>query len=155
MTGPTAATTLKLGALLSLCIACIYTLGKLGVTLVLICLIALHVSIRSEDAPTGEGSGGERHSAYSVFNEGCRALLGDIRPEQIDGELRSGGRGGGSASPGAAATKWVQLPKDDSDDSFEGDRELAKPRLGNKACRCGSGKKTKKCCGAPESAKRK
>lgn len=40
---------------------------------------------------TSSGAVGERKSAYSVFNENCERLQGDIDPTAIDRQIRSGG----------------------------------------------------------------
>jgi len=73
-------------------------------------------------------------SAYSVFNPGQRALMGEMRAEDIDRELRQG-----------------RANHDNDDDDDGGGLWMPhnnfKSRNANKLCPCGSKKKTKKCCG--------
>ncbi|EPR59070.1 hypothetical protein TGPRC2_254340 [Toxoplasma gondii TgCatPRC2] len=78
---------------------------------------------------------GDGISAYSVFNRGVRHLLGDLRPADIDRQLRNAGPDG-----------------DESDDDIlvlNGPRVAGvhRSRDANKRCPCGSGKKIKRCCG--------
>ena len=78
------------------------------------------------------GSGSSPYSAYSIFNKGCRYLLGDVRPYEIDRQIR-GGQGM------AQGQQVVQ------------DRELLinfPSKYINRPCPCGSGQKAKKCCAA-------
>ncbi|CBZ50393.1 conserved hypothetical protein [Neospora caninum Liverpool] len=78
---------------------------------------------------------GEGISAYSVFNRGVRHLLGDLRPADIDRQLRNAGPDGDES---------------DGDNLVVIDDARAagvhRSRDANKKCPCGSGKKTKKCC---------
>ena len=72
------------------------------------------------------------YSAYNIFNKGFMHLLGDLRGDQIDAELRN---------------KMVGRQIDDAEPPVGG-VETQEVRDGNKLCACGSRKKTKKCCGA-------
>uniref|UniRef100_A0A0G4HTK5 SAYSvFN domain-containing protein n=1 Tax=Chromera velia CCMP2878 TaxID=1169474 RepID=A0A0G4HTK5_9ALVE len=83
----------------------------------------------------GEGRGGI--SAYSVFNRGVRSILGDLRAEQIEGELRHGERG----AQGAGGGDLIDLPQERLDPI------PMTSRTANVPCPCGSGRKLKKCCG--------
>ncbi|CAD7958738.1 unnamed protein product [Amoebophrya sp. A120] len=76
-------------------------------------------------------------SAYSVFNRGARHLLGDLRPDQIDRENRGVAHMGGGGGNGGGGLGG----------DFAGAEQM-KSKDANKPCACGSGKKTKKCCGA-------
>ncbi|PFH32650.1 hypothetical protein BESB_012620 [Besnoitia besnoiti] len=75
-------------------------------------------------------------SAYSVFNRGVRHLLGDLRPADVDRQLRNGDRNGDEQD-------------DDNVVLLDAPRAVGvhRSRDANKRCPCGSGKKTKKCCG--------
>ena len=83
-------------------------------------------------------------SAYNIFNRGFRHLLGDLRADQIDAELRN------KFHPG-------QQRHDSEDDEPEPpaalDRQYSSKEA-NKLCACGSKKKTKKCCGALSAAEK-
>jgi hypothetical protein len=73
------------------------------------------------------GSSSSPYSAYSIFNKGCRYLLGDTRPEQIDRQIR--GADGVDQRPQNGST-IMNFPS----------------RFINRPCPCGSGMKAKKCC---------
>lgn len=79
-------------------------------------------------------------SAYSVFNEGIRPLMGDLRAATIERELR-----------GAQASDSVDEDLDEEEDlvqdGIRSNESIYRSRLANRRCICGSGKKTKKCCG--------
>jgi len=86
-------------------------------------------------------------SAYSVFNEGGKKLLGTFNSNQIDPRYR-GRRGMNDEDAG----DYAGLYEDDSD---EGENEGPKlqntkinkiSKMSNQPCYCGSGKKFKKCC---------
>lgn len=82
------------------------------------------------------------YSAYSVFNPGQRSLLGDLRAEDIERELRHGLREEGDSN-------LIELPPD----LMRCPQDLSRPLdrksdLVNKPCLCGSGLKTKRCCGS-------
>ncbi|PHJ14880.1 hypothetical protein CSUI_011311 [Cystoisospora suis] len=74
-------------------------------------------------------------SAYSVFNRGARHLLGDLRPGDIDRQLRNDPRQGEDT-----------LEQDIIPFEAGGPPGVHRSRDANKKCSCGSGKKTKKCC---------
>ncbi|OMJ72894.1 hypothetical protein SteCoe_28558 [Stentor coeruleus] len=71
----------------------------------------------------GERKGG--HSAYSVFNEGCQKLAGDIDPTSM-----------------LKRKTETKTPNNLVNPSYL----VKNHRLANKPCPCGSGKKHKKCC---------
>lgn len=78
----------------------------------------------------GQSSNSE-HSAYSIFNKGCRYLLGEARPQDVDKQMRGG----------------HDAPIHEEPSGYEG---LSVPsKFANKPCICGSGLKGKKCCMAP------
>uniref|UniRef100_A0A7S1FEK9 SAYSvFN domain-containing protein n=1 Tax=Noctiluca scintillans TaxID=2966 RepID=A0A7S1FEK9_NOCSC len=84
-------------------------------------------------------------SAYSIFNRGQQHLLGDLRVEQIEAEQR-GDRHLVNYNAGGGLIELDSL----GEDSFSEDEvPLVKSRDGNRPCKCGSGKKAKKCCYAP------
>lgn len=72
-------------------------------------------------------------SAYSVFNKGCRYLLGDSRAEDVDKQLR-GGAGALSSTP----REKTHVPANFTD---------IPSKYINRPCPCGSGLKAKKCHG--------
>lgn len=77
------------------------------------------------------GQSSSEFSPYSIFNKGCRYLLGDSRPEEIDRQFRGvdlGDRGAGAGEP--SPYTGAQLPS----------------KYVNRPCICGSGLKAKKCC---------
>ena len=76
------------------------------------------------------GSSSSGVSAYSVFNKGCRYLLGDSRAEDVDRQLR----GGAGISPGPRDRPIVQADFTDIPSKYI-----------NRPCPCGSGLKAKKC----------
>jgi Uncharacterized conserved domain (SAYSvFN) len=80
------------------------------------------------------------YSAYNIFNKGFKHLLGDLRGDQIDAELRNKMIG---RDPTADTNSGAD---DDNNDARQGG--LANSKNANKLCSCGSKKKTKKCCGA-------
>jgi hypothetical protein len=77
------------------------------------------------------------YSAYNIFNKGFKHLLGDLRGDQIEAELRN---------------KTITNERDDDEGNFnaeqEGNRTVHFSKEANKLCACGSKKKTKKCCGS-------
>ncbi|KAF4649420.1 hypothetical protein FOL47_002101, partial [Perkinsus chesapeaki] len=76
------------------------------------------------------------YSAYSVFNRGGRHLLGDLRVDQLERELR------GQGPAGAGADTDLLVPLGDPGATSFSSREA------NTVCPCGSGRKRKRCCGA-------
>mmetsp|Transcript_19123 Transcript_19123/g.37555 ORF Transcript_19123/g.37555 Transcript_19123/m.37555 type:complete len:206 (-) Transcript_19123:75-692(-) len=93
----------------------------------------------------GHGRGGSRFSAYSVFNEGQRHLLGDLRPEQIDAENRGNIMLERANQEDNAGGGLVDL----LEDTDGGETPVVRSRDANRPCQCGSGKKAKRCCFAP------
>ena len=71
-------------------------------------------------------------SAYNIFNKGFVHLLGDLRAEQIDAELRN----------------QVAVPRRVEEEEKKKPIESVSSRDVNKLCACGSNRKWKKCCGA-------
>lgn len=71
-------------------------------------------------------------SAYNIFNKGFVHLLGDLRAEQIDAELRN----------------QVALPRQVVEEEKREVENTVSSRDANKLCSCGSNRKWKKCCGA-------
>eukprot|EP00933_Yihiella_yeosuensis_P001145 TRINITY_DN10186_c2_g1_i1.p1 TRINITY_DN10186_c2_g1~~TRINITY_DN10186_c2_g1_i1.p1 ORF type:complete len:201 (+),score=33.72 TRINITY_DN10186_c2_g1_i1:44-604(+) len=84
-------------------------------------------------------------SAYSIFNQGQRHLLGELRAEQIDAEqrgdqyLQNYGREDG---PGGV------VALDENGNEVEEAEQIPelRSRDANQPCQCGSGKKAKRCC---------
>eukprot|EP00397_Hematodinium_sp_SG-2012_P061499 GEMP01081550.1.p1 GENE.GEMP01081550.1~~GEMP01081550.1.p1 ORF type:complete len:136 (+),score=28.66 GEMP01081550.1:190-597(+) len=87
----------------------------------------------------GTRTGG--YSAYSVFNQGQRHLLGDLRAEQVDREYRGIAHMGGN-QPAEEENNVVQY------EGPEAPVVYVKSRDQNKECYCGSTLRYKKCCGA-------
>jgi len=85
-------------------------------------------------------------SAYSVFNEGGKKLLGTFNSNQLDPRYRNR-RGQNEDDAGEYAGLY-----DDDDDGEHDGPQLQKTKLNkvskmsNQPCYCGSGKKFKKCC---------
>ncbi|EUD67079.1 hypothetical protein C922_02663 [Plasmodium inui San Antonio 1] len=127
----------KITSTILLC-SCYFFYGIFGVVyviLVLIAIIFLNLDHRNDD----NGKWGNAISAYSIFNKGRKYLIGDLRMNQIEAELRN-----------------RNFKNDDSDDNFVRYDDIDKNRFyvkgsskyNNKLCTCGSNKKFKKCCGA-------
>ncbi|KAF8821279.1 hypothetical protein IE077_002209 [Cardiosporidium cionae] len=99
-------------------------LGKIFFILSLIVSIFINLSSRVDG-----------YSAYSVFNPQLRHLLGDLRADQVDQEMRGG---------------FTLQANNNEDEPFVDlpEVEMAKhiSRRANKPCDCGSGKKFKRCC---------
>ena len=85
--------------------------------------------------------GAGRYSAYSIFNEGGKHLMGDLRAEQLEAEQR----GDQYLTGYNAADNLIAMPEDVAGD---GDAEVPviRSRDANRPCPCGSGKKAKRCC---------
>lgn len=81
-------------------------------------------------------------SAYSVFNEGQRALPGTMHAAELDALLRSRSQHG-ERQP--SATHWF-----DADNIVSGAVYEGPPVARNDMCPCGSGAKYKRCCGDPK-----
>ncbi|KYN99341.1 conserved protein, unknown function [Plasmodium sp. gorilla clade G1] len=104
------------------------TFGSVYIIIVLIAIIFLNL----------ENNNDSSISAYSIFNKGKRYLIGDLRMNQIENELRN--------------TKYKN---NDSEDNFLRYDDIDKNKFyikgsskyNNKLCTCGSKKKFKKCCG--------
>eukprot|EP00745_Piridium_sociabile_P045682 TRINITY_DN9939_c0_g1_i2.p1 TRINITY_DN9939_c0_g1~~TRINITY_DN9939_c0_g1_i2.p1 ORF type:complete len:147 (-),score=8.17 TRINITY_DN9939_c0_g1_i2:209-649(-) len=79
------------------------------------------------------------YSAYSVFNPQQRSILGDLRAEQFDQEMRHRGPAVNTDS------NLIDLPAQPGHDLGTIARSS---KYGNQPCSCGSGKKLKKCCAA-------
>ena len=76
------------------------------------------------------GSSESEYSAYSIFNKGCKYLLGDARADQIDKQLRGGTtRKLNEQEPEERSVNMLDIPS----------------KLVNRPCPCGSGLKAKKC----------
>ena len=87
--------------------------------------IALLIAIFSN---LGSSDHSSPYSAYSIFNKGCRYLLGEARADQLDRQIRGG-------------TRTVQPGGDEDERSV-----LNIPsKFINRPCPCGSGLKAKKC----------
>ena len=84
------------------------------------------------------------YSAYNIFNKGFKHLLGDLRGDQIDAELRNKIVGRDNA----------ERVNEGTQDEDEPEGGIFSSKNANKLCACGSKKKTKKCCGAVSSAER-
>ena len=67
------------------------------------------------------------HSAYSVFNKGFQHMLGDVRADVIDDQLRGGT---GLSRNAVVSNEILDIPS----------------KYMNRPCPCGSGNKAKKCC---------
>lgn len=96
----------------------LYVFGKLGLGEIF-CIISGILLIFSN---LGERKGA---SAYSIFNDGCQKLAGDIDPTAM---LKKAGPV--SKQENCVAPSYI----------------IKNHRLANKPCPCGSGKKHKKCC---------
>mmetsp|Transcript_67274 Transcript_67274/g.122728 ORF Transcript_67274/g.122728 Transcript_67274/m.122728 type:complete len:164 (+) Transcript_67274:123-614(+) len=92
-------------------------------------LIFFNLGTRSSDKP----------SAYSVFNSGSKHLLGDLRAEQIDAEHRGDAH---LAAYRDSEQNLIDLPGAPGGE----DPASMRSRDANRPCKCGSGKKSKKCC---------
>lgn len=99
---------------------CLRCFGALFASILGICLILYNL-----------GDRGDGVSAYSVFNRNINYLLGDLRPAQVDQQIRN-------ADVDVADHAEVYRPPV---------RAPGRSRDANKLCACGSNKKTKKCCG--------
>lgn len=113
-------------------VAALHQIGK--VWLIISAVAAIFLSFRGQ-SPNSTG-----YSAYSVFNPGCKSLLGDLRAEKMQREMGH-----------------VVLSEHDEDNIIDLPEELqrtsvplrvrdVKSRDLNKPCPCGSGIKVKKCC---------
>eukprot|EP00929_Paragymnodinium_shiwhaense_P038506 TRINITY_DN20335_c0_g1_i1.p1 TRINITY_DN20335_c0_g1~~TRINITY_DN20335_c0_g1_i1.p1 ORF type:complete len:219 (-),score=60.60 TRINITY_DN20335_c0_g1_i1:344-1000(-) len=86
-------------------------------------------------------------SAYSVFNPGQARLLGETSAEEIDAQQR-----GFINFPHQEAAADDDNDRDGNDSDEEGKQgSTLRSRDANRPCRCGSGKKAKKCCFAVRS----
>jgi len=79
-------------------------------------------------------------SAYSIFNPNQRSLLGDLRAEQLEAELR---KGQGASIEAADDSNLIDLPQQHV---ACGELPARMSKAANKPCPCGSGKKYKRCC---------
>ncbi|CAD2089143.1 conserved protein, unknown function [Plasmodium vinckei lentum] len=117
--------------LLLSCYFCYHIFGIAYIIIVLILIIFLNLDY-------SKNTNGQSISAYSIFNKDKRYLIGDLRMNQIENELRH--------------TKPTTY--DDSDnflryDDIQRNKIYIKgnSKYNNKLCTCGSNKKFKKCCG--------
>ena len=74
-----------------------------------------------------------QYSAYNIFNKGYQHLMGDLRGEQIEAELRN-----------QVALGGVQQKPSEKHQG----PTLFSSKEANLLCPCKSGKKVKRCCGA-------
>eukprot|EP00921_Rhytidocystis_pertsovi_P019523 GHVQ01030970.1.p1 GENE.GHVQ01030970.1~~GHVQ01030970.1.p1 ORF type:complete len:145 (+),score=28.43 GHVQ01030970.1:250-684(+) len=122
-------------------IAAVKLFGQVG--LILSMIVGIFCNLGS--------SSGEGLSAYSVFNRNQEGLMGDLRAEDVDSQLRH------ESQP---HIRHHPTDDDEEDDDEDGHGCVAWPRHqqessvtvrstrgANKPCICGSGLKTKKCCG--------
>ncbi|SBT75818.1 conserved protein, unknown function [Plasmodium ovale] len=119
--------------------SCYFFYSTFGVVYIIIVLIAIiFVNLDYSNDGTCRGGNGNTVSAYSVFNKGKKYLVGDLRMNQIETELRN-----------------RKFQNDESDDNILRFDDINKNKLyvkgsskyNNKLCTCGSNKKFKKCCG--------
>jgi hypothetical protein len=75
------------------------------------------------------GTSTSPYSAYSIFNKGCRYLLGEARADDFDRQLRNGPS---------------NMPEKASSGESEGFLNIPSKYI-NRPCPCGSGLKAKKC----------
>jgi hypothetical protein len=75
----------------------------------------------------GSGESSSPYSAYSIFNKGCRYLLGEARADQLDKQIRGGG--GSVTRQEESSLDFLNIPS----------------KYINRPCPCGSGLKAKKC----------
>ncbi|SBT74872.1 conserved protein, unknown function [Plasmodium malariae] len=123
----------KIATAVLLC-SCYFFYSIFGVVYVIVVLIAI-IFLNLESNKESRGSS---ISAYSIFNKGKRYLVGDLRMNQIETELRN-----------------VKYKNDDSDENILRYNDIDKNKMyikgsskyNNKLCTCGSNKKFKKCCG--------
>ncbi|GAW79652.1 hypothetical protein, conserved [Plasmodium gonderi] len=124
------------GILLFSCYPFYRIFGVVYIIIILIAIIFLNLDHTNNDSNSnGRGS---PISAYSIFNKGKRYLIGDLRMNQIETELRN-----------------RMFKNDNSDDNFVRYDDIDKNKIyikgyskyNNKLCTCGSNKKFKKCCG--------
>lgn len=87
------------------------------------------------------GNRTDGYSAYSVFNDGCRHLLGDLRADQVDREYR----GLGHVQDDGRAVDSNIVRYEGEDEDVVPWQEYVKSRDVNKKCFCGSGRKFKVC----------
>ncbi len=76
----------------------------------------------------GSGDSTSPYSAYSIFNKGCRYLLGEARADILDKQIRGGG----------GVAEREEEPR-------EGEYRNFPSKYINRPCPCGSGLKAKKC----------
>ncbi|CXI23513.1 conserved protein, unknown function [Plasmodium berghei] len=117
--------------LLLSCYFCYHIFGVAYIIIVLILIIFINLD-------HNKNTNGQPVSAYSIFNKDKKYLIGDLRMNQIENELRH--------------TKATT--NDDSDnflryDDIQRNKMHIKgySKYNNKLCTCGSNKKFKKCCG--------
>jgi len=66
-----------------------FDIGALQLYFIITILIAILVNMRSSKTASKDSKDISEYSAYSVFNPGCQPLLGDLRADQLDAELRN------------------------------------------------------------------
>ncbi|VWU51694.1 conserved protein, unknown function [Hepatocystis sp. ex Piliocolobus tephrosceles] len=109
-------------------------IGPVYVIIVLIVAIFVNLDYNNNDINRNNSI-----SAYSIFNKSKKYLIGDLRMNKIDSELRN----------------TYKQNCDDSDDNFLKYDDVNRNKIyikgsskyNNKLCTCGSKKKFKKCCG--------